>query len=68
MDRKLTGKERAFLTDLAALLQQYDCLMHIENNEICLDMEEETDDERKAIHLPGVYAWFDIEYFMNKNS
>ena len=58
MDRKLTGKERAFLAELAALLQQYDCLMQ----------EDETGDERKAMHLPGVYAWFDIEYFMNKNS
>ncbi|EKU92405.1 hypothetical protein [Bacteroides oleiciplenus] len=68
MDRKLTGKERAFLAELAALLQQYDCLMQVEDNEICLDMEDETGDERKAMHLPGVYAWFDIEYFMNKNS
>ncbi len=68
MDRKLTGKERAFLTDLAALLQQYDCLMHVEDNEVCLDMEDETKDERKAMHLPGICAWFDIEFFMNKNS
>jgi hypothetical protein len=68
MDRKLTGKERAFLIDLAVLLRQYDCLMHIEDNKICFDMENETEDERRAIHLSGVYAWFDIEYFMNKNS
>jgi len=68
MDRKLTGKERAFLTDLAALLQQYDCLMQVEDNEICFDTEDETGDERRVVHLPGVCAWFDIEYFMNKNS
>lgn len=74
MNRRLTGKERAFLTELTALLQHYDCLLYIDNNEICLDMEEESvieaniDSMRDAMHLPAFAAWYDVEHFMNKNS
>lgn len=68
MNRKLTGKERAFLTDLAELMQQHDCLMHAENDEIRLEVMDETGEEDNPIRLPGIYAWYDIEHFMNKNS
>lgn len=69
MNRKLSGKERALLNELMALMQQYDCLMYIEDNNICLDMEEESmEDVRDTMQLPALTAWYDVEYFMNKNS
>lgn len=68
MDRRLTGKERAFLTDLAELMQQYDCLMHAKEDEIRIELLDEVGEEDSPMRLAGIYAWYDIEYFMNRNS
>lgn len=66
MKRKLTGKERAFLSQLGELLKEYDCIMSVSDKYVCFDIEDIT--EVKSIQIEGINAFYNIDDFINNNS
>lgn len=64
MDRKLTEKEVAFLSELSNLMLKHNALLGTDNNRVCIYVGD--DNEEEPIVLPRIIADFcDLEDLIN---
>ena len=67
MDRKLTEKEVAFLSELSSLMLKHNAILSVEHDCVCIDVEYDADDEREPILLPHVTCFCDLEDMVSDN-
>lgn len=64
MDRKLTEKEIAFLSELSNLMLKHNALLGTDNNRVCIYVGD--DNEEEPIVLPCIIASFcDLDDLIN---
>lgn len=69
MDRKLTEKEVAFLTELRELMAKHNAWLSAENDRVCIDVDYSGDEEPDPIVLPDpINTSYDLDDFIEQNS
>ncbi len=69
MDRKLTEKEIAFLTELRELMAKHSAMLSVENGRVCIDIEYSEGGGKEPIVLPeAITVFFDLDEVILVNS
>lgn len=65
MDRKLTEKEIAFLTELSNLMLKHNALLGAENHRVCIYVGDGNDEEEPIVLPYSVASFCDLEDLCN---
>lgn len=70
MNRKLTDREKAFLHDLRELMAEYNAMLSVDNDRVCIDVEySDCEDPVEPIVLSeAISTFYDLDDFIEQNS
>lgn len=70
MNRKLTEREKAFLHELRELMAEYNAMLSVDNDRVCIDVDySDCEDPVESIILSeAISTSYDLDDFIEQNS